>query len=217
MQQKDYFLKLLQPFSQMLPYLLNLKKNGHYDEALAVIQGTGQQLTGFDAGLLNSLSAQSLLAMLDADSPSGAAQCLALAALFAEQGRIHEARADINEADASYLKALDIYLVVLHDRDTSDYLEEFGSINELVTALNGASLPKSTLHNLFRFYASNGSYARAEDTLFDLIALDAQDSALIDEGIAFYGMLKGKSDAELVAGDLPRDEIEGGLQEWLAL
>jgi len=30
-------------------------------------------------------------------------------------------------------------------------------------------------------------------------------------------MLKDKSDADLIAGDLPRDEVERGLQDLLAL
>ena len=59
--------------------------------------------------------------------------------------------------------------------------------------------------------------AAAEDILFRLIEFDAEDAAVTQVGIAFYETLRGKSDAELIAGNLPRDEVESGFQEWLAL
>src|SRR5260370_40587821 len=108
-------------------------------------------------------------------------------------------------------------LDVLHDRDMNDIAEHIANVDELVAKLRGLALSKATLHNLFHFFRASGHYAHAEDILFTLIELDTEDKTVNDDGIGFYEMLRGKSDAELVAGNLPRDEVESGLQELLAL
>ena len=50
-----------------------------------------------------------------------------------------------------------------------------------------------------------------------LLELTGSAKAVITDGIAFYQTLKDKSDEELIAGDLPRDEVERGLQDLLAM
>ncbi len=60
-----------------------------------------------------------------------------------------------------------------------------------------------------------GRYADAEDALFEAIDAAPDDSGPIDSGILFYQRLLAKDDAELEAGDLPRDEVKTGLAELL--
>jgi len=217
---EDYLLKLLKPLAYVVPRLLSLRKDAHYDDALTLIQQTGQQLTGLDPALISALSAQSLTELLAADSPVGAAQCLGLATLFYEQGKIYEAQSKWAEADTAYFNALYLFLRVLPNSDHSVIDENKPLVDDLVFKLKGSALPEAIRYNLFHFYAGIGAYAYAEDTLFDLIELVEQTGsakAVITDGIAFYQTLKEKSDAELIAGDLPRDEVEQGLQDLLDL
>jgi hypothetical protein len=58
-----------------------------------------------------------------------------------------------------------------------------------------------------------GSFAKAEDAFFALLDVEPGNSRLIDFGIAFYQRLQSQSNEALVAGDLPRAEVEAGLGE----
>jgi hypothetical protein len=61
---------------------------------------------------------------------------------------------------------------------------------------------------LHRFALGRGAYARAEDALFSWVAGGSPDA--VAAGSAFYEHLAGVSDADLEAGDLPRDEVDEG-------
>ena len=115
------------------------------------------------------------------------------------------------------MKALDIYLHLFREHGANELEEDTHTVHERVAKLSGVALPKSTLHNQFHGDTTLGLYGRAEDMLFRLIEFDAEDAAVTQAGIAFYEMLLCKSDAELSVGNLPRDEVESGFQEWLTL
>jgi len=217
---EDYLLKLLRPLAYVIPRLRALRYEAHHDEALTLIQKTEQQLTGLDPELINALSAQSLTELLAADSQAGAAQCIGLASLFLEQGKIYEAQSKWTEADTTFINALYLYLRVLPISNRNIVDEHLANVDDLVFKLKGFTLPSVMYSNLFHFYSSVGAYAHAEDILFQLVDLMEQTGSaktIITDGIAFYQMLKDKSDADLIAGDLPRDEVERGLQDLLAL
>lgn len=219
---EDYLLKLLKPLAYVIPRLLALRKAADYDDAIRLIEQTSQQLTGLEPALIQALSAQSLTDVLAADSPIGAGQCIGLAALFTEQGKIFEAQSRWADADNTYFNALYLLLRVLPNSSAGVISEQRPLVDDLVFKLKGSDMPLTMRHNLFHFYASSGAYAHAEDALFDLIEWVGQQSPAaikpyISDGVAFYHTLQAKSDAELIAGDLPRDEVEQGLADLLAL
>ena len=75
-------------------------------------------------------------------------------------------------------------------------------------------LPITTRTLLFAYYEQRGNYARAEDTLFDLLETDnevRQTSSLRRRGQAFYTRLRTKSDADLLNGNFSREEVEEGI------
>ncbi|HEV2660598.1 MAG TPA: DUF6483 family protein, partial [Ktedonobacteraceae bacterium] len=65
---------------------------------------------------------------------------------------------------------------------------------------------------LFAYYELSGQYARAEDTLFDLLET-GNNREMVESGRAFYTRLLAKSDADLQAGNLARDEVDEGLAQ----
>jgi hypothetical protein len=65
---------------------------------------------------------------------------------------------------------------------------------------------------LFRYYESAGKYSKAEDVLFEALE-DSGGADWVAAGQAFYERLAGKSDAELAAGNLPREELEESREE----
>ncbi|MFL5697429.1 MAG: DUF6483 family protein, partial [Ktedonobacteraceae bacterium] len=79
-------------------------------------------------------------------------------------------------------------------------------------------LPLKTKIKIFRYFEKMGSYARAEDVLFEMVEGEEKekepaDNEVIEQGIAFYNRLLKKSDTDLKAGNLSREEVEEGLAQ----
>ena len=53
----------------------------------------------------------------------------------------------------------------------------------------------------------------SEDAFFGILEHDPENEAARALGVAFYERLRGHSKAALVAGNLPREEVEAGLSE----
>jgi hypothetical protein len=83
----------------------------------------------------------------------------------------------------------------------------------LLTELETIDLPRDTILRLFRYRAATGRFAEAENALFDLVERGLANSAVIDEGRAFYRRLLDLEDEQLAAGELPRDEVIDGMTE----
>lgn len=62
-----------------------------------------------------------------------------------------------------------------------------------------------------------GVFAKGEDALFRVIKLIGPEPRVVERGIGFYNTLLAKTDAELEAGDLPRDEVEESLGRLQAM
>ncbi len=66
---------------------------------------------------------------------------------------------------------------------------------------------------LFSYYELTGRYAKAEDTLVELLETDHVNREILRGGIASYERLQEKSDFDLTAGNFSRDEVKEGLAQ----
>ncbi|TNF23578.1 MAG: hypothetical protein EP329_27170 [Deltaproteobacteria bacterium] len=71
--------------------------------------------------------------------------------------------------------------------------------------------------NLVTFCEHGGDFAGAEDALFKVLKLVGPQAEVLARGRALYVELLKKDDAELEAGNLPRDEVEESLAELDAM
>ena len=62
-------------------------------------------------------------------------------------------------------------------------------------------------------FESTGQFGKAEDTLFALLEAGLANAAVPEFGLAFYERLSHQTDAALLAGNLPRPELETGREE----
>jgi hypothetical protein len=62
-------------------------------------------------------------------------------------------------------------------------------------------------------YERTGQFGKAEDALFAILEGGVDGELAVNFGISFYERLLGQSDARLSEGNLPRSEVEAGLQE----
>lgn len=71
--------------------------------------------------------------------------------------------------------------------------------------------------NLISYNERLGNFAAAEDSLWKALEIVGNDPRLLKRGKDFYEECRKQADARLEAGGLPREEVEGGLEEILEL
>src|SRR6185312_7928423 len=120
-----------------------------------------------------------------------------------------EGRAD--ESRACYLKGLHLLLDSLARADAFEQPEFVPKVELFVNALD--EMPAQTCAMLMEHYERTGQFAKAEDALYGILDGDVNNDYALNFGIAFYERLLGRRDSELEEGNLPRAEVEAGLQE----
>ena len=87
------------------------------------------------------------------------------------------------------------------------------TVESLDAELSAHTLPITTQQELLLYYEQAGVYAKAEDILWAMLQAAPGDCAIVGAGRALYTRLQHLSDAALIAGNLPRDEVDGGLAD----
>lgn len=215
----DYVLRLMAQFARALAHVLGLSRRRDYPAALVAIDEALDQLLGLKLGAVLDLSEAQLLAALTlggSAAEEGRARAAFLAALLREAGAIHAAQDRLTEGYACRLKALHLLLaLLLHDRDAS--LPPYAPpVAGLVADLGDYVLPVETNRLLMHYYEQVEAYDKAEDALFEALAVEPGNPDLLAAGLAFYDRLWQQDDEALVAGNLPRDEVESGRAELRA-
>lgn len=208
---KDYILRLAERFGRYLAIILRLRKFDRNEEALIYIDDLLLNTTGFTSRFLNSLSEEMIIQMLSPLGKINIEAALWSALLLKAEGEIYEATGQTSESYHRYLKSLHLLLEVLRHENITSEPEFAQAITELIKQLDDYELPNSIKERLFMYYEHVGSYGKAEDIFFELLEAEANDSGLIERGKAFYGRLLTKGNADLLAGNLSREEAEEGL------
>ena len=136
-----------------------------------------------------------------------------IASLLKAEGEIYESKKNSNASYYRYMKALYLFIEALQQEyfpeDSAFYLD----IKELIDKLSAYELPATIQIQLFHYYERIGLYAQAENMLFDQLETTSPPRALIEQGCDFYERLLKKSDFDLGAGNLSREEIYEGLAQ----
>jgi Family of unknown function (DUF6483) len=210
---KDYILRMAERVGRYLAIILRLRQANRHEEALIYIDELFLQTVGMTSSFINSVSEEMLLHMLSPLEELDINKCLWVAALLKAEGETYEDQGNEKESYYRYLKSLRLFLEAqLHERTlaTSAF---YGETEELLEKLKEYELPDAIKGKLFSYYELTGRYAKAEDTLFELLETGQEDRNILQQGIAFYQRLQVKSDSDLEAGELSRDEVKEGLTE----
>lgn len=213
MYRRDYFLRIVERFAQMLAQIQERLEAHQYAEAGADLDQAFLELVGAGPMQVAQLTETELLARLTLDGPTHVIRdkTYLLVALLQKAGQLHAVQGLVEQSQACQLKALNL-LLTLQLQDTDFEFPGFvPTIDQLRAELRDAPLPLSTLAALWRHYERIGAYARAEDMLFTLLEAEPDNAALLSEAKAFYERLLRQSDGSLVAGNLPRAEVSAGL------
>lgn len=210
---RDYILRMIEEFFEVLARIDRLKNGQLWQEAAGTVDEQFQRLVGANAQAATQLSDTELLAQLIRGEPTQVVQekALMLTALLKEAGDVAAGQERTTESRACYLKGLHVLLNTLAGDEVSDFPAFVPRIESFVAALADAPLPLETQARLMQHYERAGEFGKAEDCLYAMLEAEPQTPGLVDFGITFYERLKGQSDARLAEGNLPRPELEAGL------
>ena len=212
---RDYILRMLEEFFQFLARLQSLKRGQLWNEAAGALDEEFQRLVHAGPETVAGLSETELLARLIQGEPTQVVRdkALVLTALLKEAGEVEAGRNRLEPSRACYLKGLQLLLGTLATGEVDEFPDFVPRVEYFVTALAAAPLPLETQARLMQHYERAGDFGKAEDMLFSMLESGEKDLALTEFGIAFYERLRGRSDASLEVGNLPRAELEAGLAE----
>jgi len=134
-----------------------------------------------------------------------------LTTLLKEAGDIAAAEGRTAESRMCYLKGLQLLLDSLARGDAFEQPEFVPKVDLFVAALD--EIPTQTSALLMEHYERTGQFGKAEDALYTILDGDVDNDLAVNFGISFYERLLGQSDTLLNEGNLPRAEVEAGLQD----
>lgn len=211
---KDYLLRMAEKVGRALATIIGLRQYNKDEEALIYIDDLLLKTVGLTSRFLNALSEEMLVKTISPLGTLNVEACFWIASLLKAEGEIYESQDNAQASYHRYHKALYLFLtLILHEPVPND-AGAYGDVDTLISKLDDYELPITTKTLLFAYYEQSGNYARAEDTLFDLLETDneiRQTSSLRERGQAFYTRLRAKSDADLLNGNFSREEVEEGI------
>lgn len=214
---KDYVLREIELFTRRLTILLGLRKFNKFEEALIFVDDLYLQTLGLTSSFVNSLSEEMLREMISPLGVLNMEKCLWLAVLLKAEGDIYDDQHKDKESYYRYLKSLSLFLIAFSDEKTLRDTQLGTEIVTLLDKLKEYELPLPTSKRLFVYYELNGQYAKAEDTLFEMLDRDGIEQTereqLLEQGKDFYARLLSKSHADLLAGNLSQIEVREGLAQ----
>jgi hypothetical protein len=215
---RDYILRMLAEFFEVLSRIRALKKGQKWEEASLAGDQEFQRLISGGAQLALKLSETELLARLINGEPTLAVRdkTLMLTSLLKEEGDIAAGQGRHLDSKACYLKGLHLLLGVLVNENIDELPEFVPRIDAFLIALANSPLPMGTYAMLMRHYELAGEFGKAEDALFSMVEEEPDNLGLLDFGIGFYQRLQAKSDDALLTGNLPRVELKASLEQLLA-
>jgi hypothetical protein len=212
---RDYIVRLIEEMTQSIgTVLFQLRQEKKHGDAFDLLEGYFSRLYLPKSKVLVGLSDSDLLSLfrtndiIETDKMAAASIVLHQEAdVCREWGRLPDAYA--RDVTALLLRCE----AALHDErgTASDHAEE---VETLLHSLDPYELPLRLLTRLAAYYEAAGRFDQAENMWYRLWIAPAPEAAAAQShelGAAFYERLLALADDELIAGGLPREEVEEGL------
>ena len=112
---EDYLRRMVEQATAVLTAILGLTRLERYPQALIEVDRALQQFAGLNLSLVNSLPASELVAMLRWGERLDVGKCVVVAELLQAEGDIYAAQRQTGEAQARYVKSLELLLEAAFD------------------------------------------------------------------------------------------------------
>ncbi len=205
---RDYLMRIIEQLVVALERILHLEASGQHEQAEAEIRTACRTIFGFDLSFIEPLADADIITLLGGRDHLDTPKCYALGILLARHADLRSTAGDEPGSVLLSVKALTLLAEAALDAGAPIATEHSPAVDKLVARLEAFEIPHPLRQTLFRYYETIGRYDKAENTLFDILSTDG---AFRESGVDFYHRLMQKTDAELAAGNLPREEVEEGL------
>jgi len=208
---QDYLMRLLDQLAQALARVLSLRENEARGQALDFLNRESERLIGIDGAMLEILSPDAIR-----KTTASVEKGFVAARILEEISLISEEEGDHHRATAAAVKAFWLYAAAAQaDASATD-----NTFRERIAGFGDAcaerGLAEGDLLSLMAGYEMLGEFGRAEDALFALVEVARRPGDLLPVGRDFYARMAEHEDAELEKGGLPRNELQDGIDGFLA-
>lgn len=207
MLRKGYIQHQIEGLSQALGTIFGLSLDK--EVVLQKLGASCKNLTGLDLDTLLRLDDATLLGMFAGGDRTRTAGNAFVAAQFL----LRRALADPTVARAARRKAALLYAEALTLESSLRSVEYRSELESLLAEVEATDPTHHVLRQAARVHEALGAYDRAENYHYHL--QDAQAEGATVDAVAFYERLLKIPDSELVAGNLPRDEVKAALTDLL--
>jgi hypothetical protein len=169
---RDYFMRQIEQMTVTLHRILFNKEHIPIGDAQQLLDEASRHLLGLNVRSLMQLSSKDILELLTYQGHTDSGKALVIGDLFTGNGDMFRQHEHADEAYGSYLKSLDLLLLLVRSLNTDDpdIIKEAASrIEQCLERLGPWVLPEDMKLRLFDYYEKQGDYGKAEDVLFHYI------------------------------------------------
>jgi hypothetical protein len=208
----DYILRMIEQFGLVWRRLLRLKEQREAEAGLAEIDAAYGKLFGYNAGFIDLLPDDELVALARDGDDLDPDRAGVLAALHSAEGDFYNLQGRIDDAFRRYERAALLYGAIPRagkslSRDLRAPAAELAATLELYV------LDPPLLDDLWRIYAALDRYADAENVLWNWLEQVEFDPACVADALSWYAALLQLPDRMLSAGNLPRSEVQHSIAQ----
>lgn len=208
--QDDYLLRLIARFAEGMARIAAHKKQGDFTNAHDEAGEILNDVFGLQPMFFQTLSEYELQSALRAGKVFNAQKALMMGELLSEHAEtMQKSGSEEQEYVPLLITALSVYIEALMDTRELRTDEHIQTISLIRETLDDYDLPACVLENLLDYHQTLGQFSDAENVLYELLEADKERG--IQKGRGFYEGLLSLTDEDLDAGDLPRCEVEEGL------
>ncbi len=212
MLQKDYIMRLIQQLTRVLLKILFNVENKNFDAAQKEVDRAYAGLTGIDATMINSMSAEDIILLLSRGKKFEAEKCMMIAKLLKAEGDILDAsQRTAAGAIEKYHKSLNLFLELYALQDELLIKNFLDDLPVLINKTSGSLFDPGTKYKILCYYEHAGQYDKAENILFELAEINYP--GIVEQGHEFYKRLLQKNNEDLIDGNLPREELLRGMKD----
>jgi hypothetical protein len=208
--ERDYIMRMIQQLVQALIDIIFYKGKKDFPRALQEIRTASKSLLSVDLDIFRNLSDEQIVKMLTMVKEFGGLRCYLAGRLLNEEAEVLWLQNKAAESIDAGIKSLSLLTESVIINGVPLDADHQTAVHSAAERLKLIDLPIHIKRKLFHYYELVHEYGKAEDMLFSIVGKEPE---FIEEGVSFYQRLASKTDEDLIAGKLPRGEVQQGIFE----
>lgn len=208
----DLLATKMKQLSEVITKVLSSNAENNLGESHLLINDAYRQLIGLNSELVEKLPYGDTINLISAYESAEVVKLIILAGLLKLSSDLNYIEGKEEEGLSSAYKSLNVYVKALEtDEETViDSCKE--NIDLLIERVSEYEIPLEGILAIYKYEEAIGCYDKAEDALYEILDSADNSNVYVEEAINFYNRLLEKTDEELEQGNLPREEVEDGLE-----